>query len=142
MSDRCNAGKSSGKTVRVPREVDLRRFPALPRATKKFEQLYKSCTSVERVNARLKIFWGIDDGNIKGARRFHARVGAVMAVHAAFATFLASAPRYEGTLGRMRLSPIAQTVRDGVESRKQSVTQEDVDAARPVASAALVVHGR
>jgi hypothetical protein len=140
MSDRCNAGKSYGKTVRVPREVDLRRFPALPRATKKFEQLYKGRTSVERVNARLKIFWGIDDGNIKGARRFHAWVGAVMAVHAAFATLLASAPRYEGTLGRVRLSPIAQALRDGVESRKQSVTQEDVDAARPVAAAALVVH--
>ncbi len=110
MSDLCNAGKSYGKTVRVPREVDLRRFPALPRATKKFEQLYKGRTAVERVNARLKIFWGADDGNVKGARRFHAWVGAVMAVHAAFATLLARAPRYEGTLGRLRLSPIAKAL--------------------------------
>jgi Transposase DDE domain/Transposase domain (DUF772) len=139
MSDVCNAGKTYGKTVRVPRAVDLRRFPALPRATKKFEHLYKGRTSVERVNARLKIFWGIDDGNIKGSRRFHAWVGAVMVVHAAFATLLASAPRYEGTLGKMRLSPIAQALRDGVESRKQSVIQEGVDAARPVTSAPLVV---
>jgi hypothetical protein len=111
MSEICNAGKSYGKTVRVPREVDLRRFPALPRATKKFERMYKGRTAVERVNARLKIFWGADDGNVTGSRRFVAQVGAVMAVHAAFATLLASAPRREGTLGKVTLSPIAQALR-------------------------------
>jgi hypothetical protein len=118
MSEICNAGKTYGKTVRVPREADLRRFPALPRATKKFEQLYKGRTSVERVNARLKIFWGVDDGNVKGSRRFHAWVGAVMAVHAAFATLLARAPRREGTLGKLRLSPIAQALRTQAERRQ------------------------
>jgi DDE family transposase/transposase-like protein DUF772 len=112
MSEICNAGKSYGKTVRVPREIDLRRFPALPRATKQFERLYKGRTAVERVNARLKIFWGLDDGNLRGARRFYANVGAVMVVHAAFATALASAPRREGTLGKMKLSPIAQALRE------------------------------
>jgi hypothetical protein len=111
MSEICNAGKSYGKTVRVPREIDLRRFPELPRNTKKFERLYKGRTAVERVNARLKVFWGADDGNIRGARRFHAQVGVVMLVHAAFATLLASAPRYEGTLGKMSLSPIAKALR-------------------------------
>jgi len=60
MSAICNAGKSYGKTVRVPREFDLRRFPELPRATKKFERLYKGRTAVERVNARLKVFWGVE----------------------------------------------------------------------------------
>lgn len=113
MSEICNAGKSYGKTVRVPREIDLRRFPAIPRATKQFERLYKGRTAVERVNARLKIFWGLDDGNIRGGRRFYANVGAVMVVHAAFATVLASAPRREGaTLGKIKLSPIAQALRD------------------------------
>jgi hypothetical protein len=111
MSTLCNAGKSYGKTVRVPREVDLRRFPALPRATKKFERKYKGRTAVERVNARLKIFWGVDDGNLTGSRRFVAQVGVVMVVHAAFATLLASAPRREGTLGKVRLSPIAEALR-------------------------------
>jgi hypothetical protein len=110
MSKNCNAGKSYGMTVRVPQEIDLRRFPTLPRATKKFERLYKGRTSVERVNARLKIFWGADDGNIRGARRFHANVGAVMVVHAAFATLLASLPRHEGTLGKLKLSPIAKAL--------------------------------
>lgn len=111
MSQICNAGKSYGKTVRVPREFDLRRFPELPRATKKFERLYKGRTAVERVNARLKVFWGVDDGNLRGSRRFFAQVGVVMVVHAAFASLLAAAPRYEGRLGKMSLSPIAQALR-------------------------------
>jgi hypothetical protein len=108
MSSVCNAGKKYGLTVRVKQEIDLRRFPPIPRATKQFERLYKGRTSVERVNARFKIFWGADDGNVTGATRFHALVGTVMIVHAAFATVLASLPRREGTLGKMRLSPIAR----------------------------------
>lgn len=106
----CNAGKSYGKTVRVDRTIDLRRFPPIPRAPKKFERLYKGRTSVERVNARLKIFWGIDDGNITGSRPFHALIGAAMAVHASFATLLACNPRREGTLGKLRLSPIQKAL--------------------------------
>jgi len=108
---RCNAGKAYGKTVRVKREVDLRRFPPIPRATKQFERLYKGRTAVERVNARIKVFWGADDGNLVGALRFHAFLGTVMVVHLAFATLLASVPRVDGTLGRMRLSPIAEALR-------------------------------
>ena len=106
----CNAGKSYGKTVRVDQTIDLRRFPPIPRATKKFERLYNGRTSVERVNARFKIFWGVDDGNITGARRFHAMVGAVLIVHVAFATLLAAAPRREGSLGKLRLGPIQKAL--------------------------------
>ena len=111
MSSICNEGKTYGKTVRVDREIDPRRFPALPRATRKFERMYKGRTAVERVNARLKIFWGADDGNVRGSRRFVASVGVVLAVHAAFATLLASSPRREGTLGKLRLGPIAEALR-------------------------------
>ena len=110
MSARCNAGKSYGMTVRVPREIDLRRFPAPPRSTKKFERLYKGRTAVERVNARLKIFWGADDGNVTGSRRFFALLGVILVVHATFATLLAMAPRREGTLGQTKLSPIARAL--------------------------------
>lgn len=110
MSKICNAGKSYGMTVRVDREIDLRRFPPLPRATKKFERLYKGRTAVERVNARLKIFWGADDGNVTGSRRFFALLGVVLVVHAGFATLLAAAPRREGTLGKTKLSPIARAL--------------------------------
>jgi DDE family transposase/transposase-like protein DUF772 len=121
MSAECNAGRTYGKTVRVPRDVDPRRFPALPRATKKFERMYKGRTAVERVNSRLKVFWGVDDGNVKGSRRFLAQVGVVLAVHAVFATLLASAPRREGTLGKISLSPIAEALRTGSGSAAAAV---------------------
>ena len=107
---RCNGTKLYGLTVRVPHTLDLRRFPPIPRATKQFERLYKGRTAVERVNARVKVFWGADDGNIVGATRFAAHLSAVMIVHAALATVLASCPRREGTLGKMRLSPIARAL--------------------------------
>ncbi len=110
MASVCNAGKTYGLTVRVPREIDLRRFPPVPRATKKFERMYKGRTAVERVNARLKVFWGADDGNVTGSRRFFALLGVVMVVHASFATLLAMTPRREGTLSKMRLSPIADAL--------------------------------
>lgn len=108
--ERCNAGRKYGKTIRVKCEIDLRRFPPIPRATKTFERLYKGRTAVERVNGRLKIFWGVDDGNVTGAERFHAHVGVVMLVHVGLATLLAACPRWEGTLGQTRLSPIAEAL--------------------------------
>jgi hypothetical protein len=110
---RCNGESSYGMTLRVKETIDLRRFPPIPRQTKEFERLYKGRTAVERVNARLKIFWGVDDGNITGAQRFHAQVGVVLLVHAAFATLLARAPRWEGTLCQTRLSPIQKALRGG-----------------------------
>jgi hypothetical protein len=106
--EKCNEGKKYGLSVRIKSEEDLRRFPAIPRATRQFEERYKGRTAVERVNGRLKIFWGVDDGNVVGARRFRGYVGAVMIIHAAVAVWLASQPRWEGTLGNTRLSPIAQ----------------------------------
>lgn len=112
MSSICNEGKSYGKTVRIKQEEDLRRFPPIPRATKQFERLYKGRTAVERVNARLKIYWGADDANIVGGPRFHALFGAIMVVHLGMATVLASLPRREGTLGKMKLSPIAKVLQE------------------------------
>jgi len=96
----------------VKQEIDLRRFPSIPRATKQFERLYKGRTAVERVNARLKVFWGIDDGQVYGSRRFHGHVGTVMVVHLAFATLLAQTARYEGSFGKMSLSPIAKALHE------------------------------
>ena len=117
--ERCNAGRKYGKTVRVKCELDRRRFPPIPRATKQFERLYNERTAVERVNARFKIFWGIDDGNVTGAPRFHAHVGLVMIVHVGLATLLASAPRRGGTLGHTRLSTVAKALHEplGTASR-------------------------
>jgi hypothetical protein len=114
---RCNGQRKYGLTVRVKQEIDLRRFPRIPRATKLFERKYKGRTAVERVNGRLKVFWGIDDGQVYGSRRFHAHVGAVMVVHLAFATLLARAGRYEGTYGKMSVSPIAEALRELIGSQ-------------------------
>jgi hypothetical protein len=123
----CNGQRKYGLTVRVKQDIDLRRFPAIPRATKQFERLYKGRTAVERVNARLKIFWGIDDGQVYGARRFHAHVGAVLIVHLGLATVLAQTKRYEGTYGQMRLSPIAAAL--------QALLKNPPDAAERKAAA-------
>jgi hypothetical protein len=109
----CNKGLSYGKTVRIKQELDLRRFPAIPRSTKQFERMYKGRTAVERINARLKLFWGADDGNITGARRFHAFIGAVMIVHLGFATLLAGTPRRHGPMGKMHLGPIQKALQEG-----------------------------
>ncbi len=130
MSHVCNAGKKYGLTVRVKQDIDLRRFPPIPRATKQFERLYKGRTSVERVNARMKIFWGADDGNVTGAARFFAMVGIVMVVHLAFATLLASLPRLDeskrkGTLGRMKLSPIAKALRERIAGTSKKADLPD-----------------
>ena len=82
-----------------------------PDIPKQFEKKYKGRTAVERVNARMKIFWGVDDGNVTGSRRFHAYVGVVMMVCVGFATLLALTPRREGSMGDTRLSPIALALR-------------------------------
>jgi hypothetical protein len=66
---------------------------------------------VERVNARLKLLWGLDDGNLIGAGRFHAQVHAVMLAHISIARLLAASPRFEGkALSQTRLSPIAKAL--------------------------------
>lgn len=109
--ERCNKGRKYGLTKRVKSEIDFRRFCPLPRDTKKFEKLYKKRTAVERTNGRLKLFWGSDDGNINGPQRFHARLNAVMIVHIALAFLLASCPKWDGTLNKTRLSPIAKALK-------------------------------
>jgi hypothetical protein len=119
--EKCNGGKPYGMTVRVPQEIDLRRFPSIPRSAKQFERLSKGRTGMERVNARLKIFWGLDDGNVVGSRRFCSHVSAVPIVHLAFATVLAKAQRHEGSFGALKLSPIAKRLRELIGEDEESV---------------------
>ena len=95
----------------------FRRF----RATKQFERLYKGRTAVERVNGRFKLYWGADDGNVVGARRFHAMVCVVTLVHLALGTVLAGKGRGTiKTLGGTRLSPIAQALHEQIERERSS----------------------
>ncbi len=99
-----------GLSVRIDCEEDLRRFPPLSRGTMRFENRYDGRTAVERVNARLKIFWGVDDGNGSRARRVHACVGEVIIVRAALGIWRAKQPRSVGTLDQTRLGPAARTL--------------------------------
>lgn len=125
---RCNGERSYGLVARIKSELDLRRFPPIPRLTKQFERLYKGRTAVERVNARLKLYWGADDGNVVGARRFHAMVGIVMLVHLALGTALAGKGRGTiKTLGGTRLSPIAQALNEQIEHERSAALQERSD---------------
>jgi hypothetical protein len=119
---RCNAGKKYGLIVRVERALDLRRFPPIPRGTQQFERRYKGRTAVERVNGRMKVFWEVDDGNVTGARRFHAYVGVVLVVCLGFATLLARTPRRHGSMGDTRLSPIAEALRQQAVSEQAPQT--------------------
>ncbi len=73
-------------------------------------------TTVKRVNARLKAFSGVDDGNQTGSRPCVAQVRPLLAVHAVFTKMMASAPRREGTLRNIGLSPIAEALRANVRS--------------------------
>jgi hypothetical protein len=73
---------------------------------------------VERVNGRLKLYWGVDDGNVVGARRFHAQAGVVMLVHLAVATALAGSKREMKTLGATRLAPIAVALNEQIERER------------------------
>ncbi len=44
--------------------------PADPADDQAVRAVYKGRTAVERVNARLKLYWGADDGNVVGADVF------------------------------------------------------------------------
>jgi hypothetical protein len=127
--EKCNGDKTYGLVVRVKCQEDLRRFPAIGRATKQFERLYRGRPAAERVNARLKIFWGVDDGNVVGARRFHAHVGVVMVVHVALARWLAKQPRWEGSLSAVSVSPIAAALARLDEEFAAGSLPEQEDAA-------------
>jgi hypothetical protein len=130
---RCNAGKKYGLVVRVDREVDWRRFPPIPRATAQFERRYKGRTAVERVNGRTKVYWGADDGNLRGSRRFHAYLGVIMVVYVGFATLLAMTARRGGSMGDTRLGPIAKALREAAldDEAQQSGNPAGAPAEQP-----------
>jgi hypothetical protein len=102
----------------------LRRPQAgLTPATQGWSDLAKCRTAVERVNARLKVFWGTDDGQVYGSRRFHGHVEAVMVVHLAFATLLAQTGRYERAYGKMTFSPIAKARHELIRTKAQEAAE-------------------
>src|SRR5262249_23659690 len=116
--------------------LDLRRFPPIPRATAQFERKYKGRTAVERVNARAKVFWGVDDGNVVGARRFHAYVGVVMALCVAFATLLAKTARKEGSAGDRRVAPVGKALEEARAGGARGGAPQGADQGERAAAAA------
>ncbi len=74
-----------GRVVRVPMEMDRRRFVPVPRASYKWRRLYRGRTAVERVNSRLDVSFGFERHFIRGMEKMRFRVGLALMVMLAMA---------------------------------------------------------
>ena len=71
---------SYGRVVRVPMEMDRRRFVPVPRNSYKWRRLYRGRTAVERVNSRLDVSFGFERHFIRGMEKMRFRVGLALVV--------------------------------------------------------------
>jgi hypothetical protein len=69
-----------GRMVRVPVDLDRRRFVPVPRRTYKWRRLYRGRTAVERVNSRLDVSFGFERHFIRGMNKMRTRVGMALVV--------------------------------------------------------------
>jgi len=69
-----------GRVVRVPVDLDRRRFVPVPRSTYKWRRLYRGRTAVERVNSRLDVSFGFERHFIRGIKKMKVRVGMALVV--------------------------------------------------------------
>jgi hypothetical protein len=69
-----------GRVVRVPLDLDRRRFVPVPRSTYKWKRLYRGRTAVERVNSRLDVSFGFERHFIRGIKKMKVRVGMALVV--------------------------------------------------------------
>ncbi len=74
-----------GRIVRVPLDVDRRRFVPVPRGSYKWQRLYRGRTAVERVNSRLDVSFGFEHHFIRGMKKMQVRVGMALVVMLAMA---------------------------------------------------------
>jgi hypothetical protein len=74
-----------GRIVRVPLDVDRRRFVPVPRSSYKWQRLYRTRTAVERVNSRLDVSFGFERHFIRGMVKMRVRVGMALVVMLAMA---------------------------------------------------------
>jgi hypothetical protein len=77
--DRC-CETSYGRVVRVPLDLDRRRFVPVPRSTYKWKRLYRGRGAVERVNSRLDVSFGFERHFIRGMKKMKVRVGIALVV--------------------------------------------------------------
>jgi len=83
--ERCNGHSTYGRVVRVARELDPRTFLPVARGSLKFSRLYKKRTSVERVNSRLDVSFGLEQHFIRGEAKMRARCSLALVVMLAMA---------------------------------------------------------
>jgi hypothetical protein len=69
-----------GRVVRVPVDLDRRRFVPVPRSTYKWRRLYRGRGAVERVNSRLDVSFGFERHFIRGIKKMKVRVGMALVV--------------------------------------------------------------
>jgi len=74
-----------GRVVRIPLERDRRHFVPVPRATLKWERMYASRTTVERVNSRLDVSFMFENHYIRGQSKMEFRIGIALVIMLALA---------------------------------------------------------
>jgi hypothetical protein len=82
---RCSGGRGYGRVVRVDRDRDPRTFLPVARGSLKFARLYRERTSVERVNSRLDVSFGLEHHFIRGEAKMRLRCGLALVVMLAMA---------------------------------------------------------
>jgi len=82
---RCSGGRGYGRVVRVERDRDPRTFLPVARTSLKFARLYKERTSVERVNSRLDVSFGLEHHFIRGLAKMRLRCSLALVVMLAMA---------------------------------------------------------
>lgn len=84
--EREQCGSSAyGRVIRVPLDLNRRRFIPVPRSSYKFKRLYKKRTAVERVNSRLDVSFGFERHFIRGQQKMRVQVGLALVVMLAMA---------------------------------------------------------
>jgi len=82
--ERCGSSPY-GRVVRVPLDLNRRRFIPVPRSSYKFKRLYNKRTAVERVNSRLDVSFGFERHFIRGQKKMQVQVGLALVVMLAMA---------------------------------------------------------
>lgn len=68
------------KSIRITRKTDLRIFTPISRASRKWKNLYKKRTAVERINSRLDVSFGFEQHTIRGQDKMTIRLSIGFAV--------------------------------------------------------------
>ena len=76
----CNKCPYANKAIRIKLSEDRRRFTPVARSSYKWDNLYKSRTSVERVNSRIDNVYGFEKHFIRGMKKMKMRCSLALIV--------------------------------------------------------------